>query len=82
MDGYPVPPKLRTRRRNGRRKGEKPVKVYGTEQLFEMFQCNDVDVLLEKLAALGINPHVSNGPNNTRLVFISNYQLPPEFPQP
>jgi hypothetical protein len=69
MEGsYPLP-ELPTRRRGGRRKGEKPAKVYGTGQLFEMFQCNDVDALLEKLAALGINPHVSNGPNNTRLVF-------------
>ena len=77
-DKFPLP----RRRRGGRRKGEKRVRIYGTAELFEMFQCNDVDTLLAKLNNLGVNPHVSNGPNNTRVVFISDYQLPPEFPQP
>jgi hypothetical protein len=63
------------RNRGGRRKGEKRVAVLGNRQLFELFECNDLDTLLVKLSAFDIRAHV-NGYGDNRAAFVSDYQLP------
>jgi len=64
------------RRRSGRRKGQRHVVLYDTDELLEMFVCVDVDDLLKRLEALGVVPHVSCGRAGSRVVFVSDYQLP------
>jgi hypothetical protein len=51
-----IPPK---RRRGGRRKGEQSFVMLGMPALRELLETNDVDVMLAKLAAMNIRPHVS-----------------------
>ena len=63
-------------RRGGRRKGRRHIVLYDTNELLEMFACSDVDALLTKLNVLGVVPHVSCGPGGSRVVFVSDYQLP------
>jgi hypothetical protein len=70
-----IPPK---RRRGGRRKGEKRVAVLGTANLFELFQCSDVDVLLLNLQELGVYSYVS-GWGAQRHVIVSDYDLPTQL---
>ena len=64
------------RRRSGRRKGQRHVVLYDTDELLEMFVCADVDDLLARLDVLAVVPHVSFGPGGSRVVFVSDYQLP------
>ena len=73
----PMPPR---RTRGGRRKGERRVVVLGNQDLFELLGCNDIDVLLVKLSAIGVQPHVC-GWNEQRFVAVSDYQLPDELRQ-
>lgn len=63
------------RRRGGRRKGEQRVAVLGTEDLYQLLGCSDVDSLLAKLKELGVGPYVS-GYNDRRHVSVSDYELP------
>jgi len=67
------------RRRSVRRKGQRHVVLYDTDELLEMFACVDVDNLLKRLDALGVVPHVSCGPAGSRVVFVSDYQLPDDL---
>jgi len=65
---------LRGGGRGSRRKGEKRVAVLGNRELFKFFECNDVDVLIQKLKALGIRRYIS-GWNEGRVVIVSDYDL-------
>ena len=47
-------------------------------ELFELFQCNDIDVLLAKLDAVAVHRYVS-GWHQTRFVCVSDYDLPMEM---
>ena len=73
----PMPPR---RTRGGRRNGEGRVAVLGNQDLFVLLGCNDIDALLAKLSAIGVQPHVC-GWNAQRFVAVSDYQLPDELRQ-
>jgi hypothetical protein len=47
------------RRRGGRRKGERTFVMLGMPALFDLFETRDIDVVLVKLAEIGIRPLVS-----------------------
>ena len=64
--------------RGGHRKGEKRVAVLGNKELFKLFECDDVDVLLHKLKALEIKRYLS-GWNEERVLIVSDYDLPEEM---
>ena len=66
------------RRRQIRRKGKQRVAVLGTECLFKLLDCNDIDVLLAKLKELGIKSYVS-GYGDRRHVSVSDHNLPEEM---
>ncbi len=66
----------RPTRRRARRKGERSVTLYGTQELLAMFECSDVPTLLAKLDAIGVYPHVSGPDTLSPQVFVSDYQLP------
>ena len=71
-------PVLPKRGRGGLHKGEKRVAVLGTQDLFKLFECGDVDVLLAKLREVGIDRYVT-GWNENRHVIVSDYDLPEEM---
>ena len=60
------------------RKGERRVAVLGNDDLFELLDCDDIDVLLLRLSELGVYPHVS-GWDAQRFVEVSDKQLPEEL---
>jgi hypothetical protein len=70
-----IPPR---RRRGGRRKGERHVAVLNTADLFELFGCNDINVLLAMLGELGVKRYVA-GYAAQRVVIVSDYKLPEEM---
>jgi len=51
--------------------------VLGTSDLFELFDCSDIDALLLELDLIGVRPHVRNG--SRKYVFVSTYELPVEL---
>jgi len=67
------------RRRSVRRKGQRHVVLYDTDELLEMFACIGVEHLLKKLDAVGVVAHISCGPVGSRVVFVSDYQLPDDL---
>ncbi len=66
------------RGRGGRRKGERRVAVRGTDDLFKLFNCRDVDTLLATLDQLRVHAHVS-GFGEQRLVAVVDHQVPVEL---
>jgi hypothetical protein len=70
-----IPPR---RRRGGRRKSERQVAVLGTQDLFELLGCSEINVLLARLKELGIKSYVS-GYGERRHVSVSDYNLPEEM---
>jgi hypothetical protein len=63
------------RRRGGRRKGERRFVMLGMSALFELYETRDIDVVLAKLAEVGIRPHVS-GWGERRSFTVCDYQFP------
>jgi hypothetical protein len=51
--------------------------VLGTNDLFELFECSDIEALLFELRLIGVRPHVRNG--SRKHVFVSTYELPVEL---
>ena len=51
--------------------------VLGTNDLFELFDCSDMQALLLELESIGVRPHVRNG--SRKYVFVSTYELPVEL---
>lgn len=56
MDKAPIP-----QHRRSRRKGERRVRVYGTDQLIALFECEDIYELVAKLRAQRLQPYVLGG---------------------
>jgi hypothetical protein len=72
-----IPPK---RRRGGRRKGEQSFVMLGMPALRELLETSDIDVMLSKLAAMNIWPHVS-GWNDKRSFVVTDREFPEEMRQ-
>src|SRR4029450_2977364 len=70
--------RLIPRRRGMRRKGERSVAVLGTEDLFKLLDCYDIDALLARLDELGVHRYVS-GYGERRHVSVSDDNLPEEM---
>jgi len=51
--------------------------VLGNTELFELFECGDMDALLLELKSIGVRPYVRNG--SRKYVFVSTYELPIEL---
>jgi hypothetical protein len=69
-----IPPK----RRRGRRRGERQVAVLGTQDLFELLGCSDIDALLARLKDLG-DQELRQRLRRTKARQRSDYNLPEEM---
>ena len=66
------------RRRGSRRKGERRVRILSMAELYQLFDCADLDALLPKLEAAGIKAYVS-GYGEARFAAVFDYQLSVEL---
>ena len=67
---------FRPRRRGGRRKGERRYRCYRTDQLLQLFACNDVPELRAKLRSMGIDAYYLDVKN---YVEVGDYKLPEDL---